>query len=41
VDGASDTTDEKRNVYRVLVRKPEGTRSFGRTGSRGENDIKV
>jgi hypothetical protein len=41
MDGACDSTDEKRNIYRVLVRKPEATRPFGRPGRRGEDNIKV
>jgi hypothetical protein len=30
-----------RSVYRVLVGKPEEKRSFGRTRSRSEDDIKM
>jgi len=41
MDGACDSTDEKRNIYRVLVRKPEATRPFGRPGLRGEDNIEV
>jgi hypothetical protein len=41
MDGVCDSTDEKRNIYRVLVRKPEATRSFGRPGRRREDNIKV
>jgi hypothetical protein len=33
--------EEGRNVYRVLVRKPEGKRPFGRRRRRGEDGIKM
>jgi hypothetical protein len=33
--------DEKRNVYRILVGKPEGKRSLGRPRRRWINDIKM
>jgi hypothetical protein len=32
---------EKRGVYRVLVRKPEGMIPLGRPRSRWENNIKM
>jgi hypothetical protein len=32
---------EKRNAYRVLVRKPEGKRPLGRPGRRWEDNIKM
>jgi hypothetical protein len=41
MNGACGTTGERRNVYRVLVRKPEAKRPFGRRGRRGKDNIKV
>jgi hypothetical protein len=32
---------EKRNVYMLLVRKPEGTRPLGRTRRRWMSNIKI
>ena len=32
---------DRREVYRVLVRKPEGRRPFGRPGRRWEDNIKM
>jgi len=32
---------DRRNVYRVLVGKPEGKRSLGRPRSRWEDNIKM
>jgi hypothetical protein len=32
---------ERRNVYRVLVGKPEGKRQFGRSRRRWEDNIKM
>jgi hypothetical protein len=32
---------EERNAYKILVRKPEGTRSLGRTRSRWKNNIRM
>jgi len=32
---------ERRGVYRVLVGKPEGTRTFGRPKRRSEDNIKM
>jgi len=37
--GACSTYKERRDVYRVLVRKPEGKRSLGRTRRRWEDNI--
>jgi hypothetical protein len=34
-------TGEKRNVYRLLVRKPEGKRPLGRPRRRGIDNIKM
>jgi hypothetical protein len=34
-------TGEKRNVYRILVRKPEAKRPLGRPRHRQVNNIKV
>jgi hypothetical protein len=33
--------EERRDVYRVLVGKPEGKRSLGRPRRRWEDDIKI
>jgi hypothetical protein len=33
--------EEKRGLYRVLVRKPEGKRPFGRPRYRWEDNIKM
>jgi hypothetical protein len=33
--------EEKRGVYRVLVRKSEGKRPLGRPWHRGEDNIKM
>jgi hypothetical protein len=41
MDGRCGTAGEKRNVYRVLMRKPEETRLFGRPGRRREDNVKV
>jgi hypothetical protein len=32
---------EKGNAYKILVRKPEGQRSLGKTKRRWENNIKM
>jgi hypothetical protein len=32
---------EKRNVYRILVGKPEGKRPLGRPGRRWEDNIRM
>ena len=39
--GACNTYGERRDVYRVLVGKPEGKRPLGRTRLRWENNIKM
>jgi hypothetical protein len=33
--------EEGRGVYRVLIERPEGERSLGRPGRRGEDNIKM
>jgi hypothetical protein len=33
--------EEKRNAYRILVRKPEGKRLLGRTKGKLVDDIKM
>jgi len=33
--------EERRSVYRVLVRRPEGKRPLGRPKHRGKNNIKM
>jgi hypothetical protein len=38
---ACDAGGEKRNAYRVLVGKPEGTQLLGRPARRMEDNIKV
>jgi hypothetical protein len=32
---------EKKNVYRILVRKPEGKSLFGRSRHRQEDNVKI
>jgi len=39
--GASSTYGERRDLYRVLVGKPEGKRSLGRPQHRWEDNIKI
>jgi hypothetical protein len=39
--GACCTIRERRGVYRVLVRKPEGKRPLGRPRCRWEDNIKM
>jgi hypothetical protein len=39
--GACSTNVEKRNAYRLLLRKPEGRRPLGRSGRRCVNNIKM
>jgi hypothetical protein len=39
--GACSTSGEKRNAYRILVRKPEGKRPLGRPRRRWEDNIKM
>jgi hypothetical protein len=38
---ACSTTGEKRNAYRLLVRKPEGKRPLGRPRRRWVDNIKM
>jgi hypothetical protein len=39
--GACGTSGEKRNVYRLLVRKPEGKKPLGRRRRRWIDNIKT
>ena len=39
--GECSVLGDRRGVYRVLVRKPEGKRPLGRPRLRKENDIKL
>jgi hypothetical protein len=39
--GACNMYGERRDVYRILLRKPEGKRSLGRSRFRGEDNIKM
>jgi hypothetical protein len=39
--GACSAYGERRGVYRVLVRKPEGKRPLGRTRRRWKDNIKM
>jgi hypothetical protein len=41
VGGACGTNGEKRNVYRLLVGKPEGNRPLGRPTPRWVNKIQM
>jgi hypothetical protein len=41
VGGTCSTNGEKRNVYRVLVGKPEGKRPLGRPRRRWIDNIKM
>jgi hypothetical protein len=41
MDRACNTMGEKRNAYRILVRKPEGKRPLGRPGRRWVDNIKI
>ena len=41
MDGACSAYGERRDVYRVLVGKPEGKRPLGRTRHRWEDNIKM
>jgi hypothetical protein len=41
VGGTCSTNGEKRNVYRLLVGKPEGKRPLGRLRHRWMDNIKV
>jgi hypothetical protein len=38
---ACSTQGDKRNAYRILVGKPEGKRSLGRSRHRWEDSIKI
>jgi hypothetical protein len=39
--GRACSTNEKRNAYRILVRKPEGKRPLGRPRPRWVNNVKT
>jgi hypothetical protein len=39
--GACSTYGDRGGVYRVLMRKPEGKRPFGRPRRRWEDNIKI
>jgi hypothetical protein len=39
--GSCSTNEEKRNAYRLLVRKPEGKRPLGRTRRRRADNIRM
>jgi hypothetical protein len=39
--GACSTNGEKRNVYRILVGKPEGNRPLGRPRRRWVDNIEI
>jgi hypothetical protein len=39
MDRACSLHGEKRNLYKILVRKPEGKRPLGRSRCRWEDDI--
>jgi hypothetical protein len=39
--GACSTNGEKRNAYRILVRKPEGKRPLERLRHRWEDNIRM
>jgi hypothetical protein len=39
--GACSTYEEKRNAYRILVRRTEGRRPLGRPRRRWEDNIKM
>ena len=41
MDGACGTSGVRRGSYRVLVRKPEGKRPFGRPGRRWGDNMKM
>jgi hypothetical protein len=41
MDRGYSKNGEKRNVYRSLMRKPEGKRLLGKHRSRWEDNIKV
>jgi hypothetical protein len=41
MNGACSTNGEKKNVCRLLVRKPDGRRLLGRPSTRWMNTIKI
>jgi len=41
IGGACNTYGERRGVYRVLVRNPEGKKPLGRPSRRWEHNIKM
>jgi hypothetical protein len=41
MDGSCSTNDEKRNAYRLLVRRLEGKRPLGRPRRRWVDNIRV
>jgi hypothetical protein len=41
VSGTCGTNEEKRNVYRLMVGKPEGKRSLGRPRRKWIDNIKM
>jgi len=41
IGGASSTYGERRGVYRVLVRDPEGKKTLGKPGHRWEDNVKT
>jgi hypothetical protein len=41
MDRACSTNVEKRNIYRILVRKPEGRRPLGRPRHRWVDNVKM
>jgi hypothetical protein len=41
VGGTCGTNGEKRNVYRLLIGKPEGKRPLGRPRHKGIDKIKM
>jgi hypothetical protein len=41
IDRVCSTNGDKRNAYRILVRKPEGKRPLGRPRRRWVDSIKV
>jgi hypothetical protein len=41
MDGACSANGEKKNAYRILVRKPDGKRPLGRPKRRWVDNIKM